>query len=90
MKLEYLPEVAPAEHGYHLEVLQAKRASAGTARGITGRLKTVHTTETNMSYTAPHMLNNTVQFAIPKAFVLCFGVQHSRVCLCGDICCNPH
>lgn len=37
--MEYLAKMAPAEHCYQLEVLQAERPLVGSVREFTGRLK---------------------------------------------------
>lgn len=37
--MEYLAKMAPAEHRYQLEVLQAERPPVGSVREFTGRLK---------------------------------------------------
>lgn len=56
--MEYLAKMAPAEHRYQLEVLQAERPPVGSVREFTGRLKAELSTLDSMIlyFNVNHML----------------------------------
>lgn len=56
--MEYLAKMAPAEHCYQLEVLQAERPPVGSVREFTGRLKAELSTLDSMIlyFNVNHML----------------------------------